>query len=286
MRLDTLDAVSDPEPRAGRVNEDVYGSTGRAAWVLDGATGIAEQRVLAGPSDARWLVDIVDAALRQQVDLARPLMDVLRDVAQTAITTFTRDALRRDAPAADMPCACLALLRLAGDSLELANIGDCRILRRRAGRGVSCFGSSKLSALDEALRQDVIRWQATGLRHDDVWPLVLPFIRRNRGLMNDVDGYWILDPSERWIEHVETSSLAATPGDVLLLVTDGFWRLVDIYGRHDAESLFAAALGGGLQSLAAELRAIEAEDEECLRYPRLKTRDDATAALVRVSDEP
>ena len=104
--------------------------------------------------------------------------------------------------------------------------------------------------------------------------------------MNDLDGYWILDPSERWIEHVETSRLAAIPGDVLLLVTDGFWRLVDIYGRYDAESLFAAALGGGLQPVAAELRAIEAGDEECLRYPRLKTRDDATAVLVRISEEP
>jgi serine/threonine protein phosphatase PrpC len=286
MRLDILDAVSEAEPRAGRVNEDLYGATQRAVWVLDGATGIADRRVLPGPSDARWLVDIVDNVLRKELDTTRPLADVMRDVARAAMTAFSHDALRPDAPAMDMPCACLALLRLAGDRLELANIGDCRILHFQAGGGVSCFGSSRLSALDEALRQDVIRWQATGLRHDEVWPLVLPLIRRNRGLMNDAEGYWILDVSERWIEHVETTTLIPRPSDILLLVTDGFWRLVDIYGRYDADSLLAQAQSAGLASLVAELRAIEAADEDCARHARLKARDDATAVLVRVAGKP
>ena len=31
---------------------------------------------------------------------------------------------------------------------------------------------------------------------------------------------------------------------------------------------------------AAELRAIEAADERCAAYPRVKARDDATAVLV------
>jgi serine/threonine protein phosphatase PrpC len=284
MRLDILEAVSEAEPRPGRVNEDVYGAIERAVWVLDGATGIAEQRILPGPSDARWVVDIIDAALRREVDHARPVAEVMRDVARMAMAAFARDALRRGAPAMDMPCACLALLRLVGTRLEFATIGDCRILHRRTDGSLSCFGSSKLSALDEGLRQEVIRWQATGLRHDEVWPLILPSIRRNRGLMNEAEGYWILDLSERWIEHVETMSVIAVPSDVLLLVTDGFWRLVDIYGRYDAESLFGAALSGGLRPLAAELRAIEAADEECRRHPRLKTRDDATAVLVRIAE--
>lgn len=283
MRLEILDAISDAEPRAGRVNEDLYGATEHAVWVLDGATGIADRPVLPGASDARWLVDIVDRVLRQRLEGARALTEVMGDIAGAAMTAFQRDALRPDAPPMDMPCACLALLRLAADRLELANIGDCRILHRH-GRGVSCFGSSNLSMLDEGLRQEVICRQARGIRHDDVWPLVLPLIRHNRGLMNQPEGYWILDASERWIGHVETASRATAVGDVLLLVTDGFWRLVDIYGRYDAEALLATALSGGLGPLVTELRAIEAADEECQRHPRLKTRDDATAVLVRASE--
>jgi serine/threonine protein phosphatase PrpC len=122
------------------------------------------------------------------------------------------------------------------------------------------------------------------LRHGDLWPLLLPLIRHHRGLMNRPDGYWILDLSERWIEHVETTTPAAEAGDVLLLVTDGFWRLVDTYCQYSERSLFAAALGGGVRPLARELRAIEAADEECRRYPRLKARDDATALLVRIAE--
>jgi serine/threonine protein phosphatase PrpC len=286
MRLDILDAVSEAEPRAGRVNEDLSGATQYAVWVLDGATGIADRRVLPGPSDARWLVNIVSDVLRQELDAACSLADVMRGVARRVMTAFSHEALRPDASAMDMPSACLALLRLAGDHMDLANIGDCRILHRQAGGSVSCFGSSRLSALDEGLRQEVIRRQATGLRHDEVWPLVLPLIRRNRGLMNEAEGYWIIDASERWIEHVETTTLIGRPGDILMLVTDGFWRLVDLYGRYDAESLLAAAQSGGLASLVTELRTIEAADEECERHARLKARDDATAVLVRVGKEP
>jgi serine/threonine protein phosphatase PrpC len=285
MRLRILDAVSAAEPRDGRVNEDLYGATDHSVWVMDGATGIADRRVLPGPSDARWLVDAVDATLRREIDRERALADVLRDVERDARAAFARDALRPDAPAMDMPCACLALLRVAGDRLELANIGDCRILHRHLDGSTSCFGSSKLSALDEAARQEVIRLQKTGLRHDEVWPLVLPLIRRNRGSMNDPEGYWILDLSARWIPHVERASRPAMPEETLLIVSDGFWRLVDSYGRYDAPSLFAAAVGEGLPSLVAELRAIEAADEECLRHPRLKARDDATAVLVQVSGD-
>lgn len=284
MRLEILDAVSDAEPRLGRVNEDLWGATESAAWILDGATGIAEERVLPGPSDARWLVDRVDAALRQAAGPAAALSEVLREVARQAMAAFSAAALRRHAPAMDMPCACLALVRLTAGGLELANIGDCRILHPRPDGTLSCFGTSRLTALDEATRQELIRLQGAGVRHDEVWPLLLPRIRRNRGSMNEPDGYWILDLTERWIDHVDTARLEARSGDRLLLATDGFWRLVDTYGRYDEEALFAAALSQGLRPLARELRAIEAADEECRRHPRLKARDDATAVLVGVAD--
>lgn len=283
MRLEILDAVSDPEPRPGRVNEDLHGSAADAVWVLDGATGIADQRVVPGPSDARWLAEVIAGALGRA--LAEPLTsaDLLHRVAAAASAAFMRDALRRDAPATDRPSACLALLRLAGPGLELANIGDCRILHRHARGAVSCFGSSKLPALDEAVRQQAIRLQGEGVRHDEIWPLLLPLIRRNRGAMNTPEGYWVVDVTGRWLPHVETTSRAAAAGDALLLVTDGFWRLVDTYQRYDADALLSRASSRGLAALIGELRAVEAADEECRRYPRLKAQDDATAVLARIT---
>jgi len=68
----------------------------------------------------------------------------------------------------------------------------------------------------------------------------------------------------------------------LLLATDGFYRLVDTYGMLTAGELMQAALERGLAPLYAELRRIEDGDPECLAFPRLKARDDATAVLVEV----
>lgn len=70
-----------------------------------------------------------------------------------------------------------------------------------------------------------------------------------------------------------------------LLASDGFYRLVDTYGRYSAEALLQAALADGLAPLYAALRRIEDADPQCLQYPRLKARDDATAFLLKL-DRP
>jgi serine/threonine protein phosphatase PrpC len=283
MRLEILDAVSNGEPRPRRVNEDLFGSRATAVWVLDGATGIAEERVLPGSSDARWLVEVVTDALGDAIERNLALPELWRVVAEAVVSAFARDALRPGAPAMDMPCACLGMTRIFGTDLELANIGDSHIVHRGRDGRVSCFGSSNLPALDESVRAQATQLQSSHLRRDEIWPLLLPLLRRNRGLMNLPEGYWIVDVSARWLEHVETSTRTTEAGDTLLLATDGFWRLVDTYGRHDPASLLASALDAGLAPLVGELRAIEATDGECRRYPRLKARDDATAVLAKVA---
>jgi serine/threonine protein phosphatase PrpC len=163
---------------------------------------------------------------------------------------------------------------LRGDEVELASLGDCRIAYRDADGTIRCFGTSGVTALDERLVEEVIRLQAQGVAHDQIWPRVLPMMRRHRMLMNSPGGYWMLDLSERGLDHIEIERLPARAGDAFLLLSDGFYRLVDAYRRYSYETLLAP--------LSAELRAVEGADPECLRHPRLKPRDDATAVLVRL----
>jgi len=67
----------------------------------------------------------------------------------------------------------------------------------------------------------------------------------------------------------------------VLLASDGFAALVDLYRVLDAQALLERALATGLQPLVAEARRIETEvDPDGLRYPRFKTSDDATALLL------
>jgi protein phosphatase 2C-like protein len=278
LSLSVVDAVSEP---SGVVNEDRWGALERSAWVLDGSTGLTTERVLPGPSDALWLMERVDLGLRVdgRADRAPTLAAALHPILAEARAEFARVALRRDAEAADMPCGSLAMLHVMDGVAEMSSLGDCRILH---GDGRS-FGTSGVTALDDRLVAEVVALQKAGVSHREVWPRLLPMTRRHRALMNRPEGYWTTDLTGGGLDHIEIERIAARAGDHFLLMSDGFYRLVDTYHRSTYPTLMDATLRG-LAPLLRELREIEATDPECQKYPRLKPRDDATAVLVRVAD--
>jgi serine/threonine protein phosphatase PrpC len=277
MQLQVVDAVCEP---SGSVNEDRWGASDGAIWVLDGATGLTEQRLLPGPSDALWLVEQVDAGLKRHAAVDASPADILRAIVRQAQDQFARQALRADAAPADRPSTGLTMLRLRGDAVELGSLGDCRIVHPGEDGVPRCFGTSRVTALDDRLVEEVVRLQASGLSHEQIWRDLLPMIRRHRALVNLPEGYWVLDLSERGLAHIEVATVPAAAGAAFLLLSDGFYRLVDLYHRYSYAALFQAAQERGLRPLHDELRAIEAADAECRRHPRLKPRDDATAVLA------
>jgi serine/threonine protein phosphatase PrpC len=280
LRLEVIEAVGLP---AGTVNEDRWGASGdKAVWVLDGATGLADERLLPGASDALWFVEQVDGGLRGRAASGNTPADVLRPIVRQTREAFAKAALRPDAAVVDLPGGALVMLRLVEDSVELSSLGDCRIVHHGALGAVSCFGTSKVTALDDLLVEEVVRLQALGLSQAEIWQRVLPVTRRHRALANQPDGYWRLDLDERALAHIEIERRPARPGDAFLLLSDGFYRLVDVYRRYSYATLLDTAQQRGVPPLAAELRAIEAADPECRRFPRLKPRDDATAVLARI----
>ena len=71
------------------------------------------------------------------------------------------------------------------------------------------------------------------------------------------------------------------PGTRVLLTSDGFSALVDLYRRYDADALLDRAAAAGLPALVAEARRIEREeDPDGMRFPRFKPSDDATGVLL------
>jgi hypothetical protein len=71
-------------------------------------------------------------------------------------------------------------------------------------------------------------------------------------------------------------------GAHLLLASDGFMRLADVYRRHRPEHLPGLVRRHGIAALLSELREIEAADPDCHAIPRAKPRDDASAMLIAV----
>ncbi len=275
--LAVVDAVCVP---SGAVNEDRWGALDRSVWVLDGSTGLTTEHVLPGPSDALWLMERVDLGLKGRADTSPNLATALRPILAAARAEFARVALRRDAEPADMPCGSLAMLRVEDGVAEMSSLGDCRILH---GNG-RAFGTSAVTTLDERLVAEVVALQKEGVPHRDIWQRILPITRRHRALMNRPEGYWTTDVTGGGLDHIEIERVPARAGDHFLLMSDGFYRLVDTYRRYTYATLMVAAQAQGLVILVDELRDVEADDPECRTYPRLKPRDDATAVLARVEN--
>jgi serine/threonine protein phosphatase PrpC len=273
-----VDAVSEP---SGAVNEDRWGAVENACWVMDGATGLTSERVLPGPSDALWLMERIDAGLKERAADAETPADALRPILSDARIVFAKTAVRPDASMVDLPCGAVTMLRLRGTDVELSSLGDCRIVH---GDDMRCFGTSKVTALDDRLVEEVVRLQQRNMHYREIWQRVLPMTRYHRSLRNLPQGYWNLDLSGAGLDHIEIERVPARSGGHFLLMSDGFYRLVDVYRRYTYATLMEAAQSRGLATLIDELREVEADDVECRKYPRLKPRDDATAVLVRVGN--
>lgn len=281
FRLTLLDSLTHgPKPP----NEDAHGHASRAAWVIDGATGVGLGPDLLPPSGAAWLAGTLSDALGRILaaetapDLAALVAAAEAEVGR-AYATATAAHPQPDAP--DMPTACLGLAVLEAETLALGVIGDISVLHRgREGlvEHLTDSASSAFSAMTLAMLAEV-RAARPG---EDPWPHVREQIRANRRMANRPGGYSVVHPVLPWAGRVETLRRPAAAGDVLLLASDGFFRLVDHFAIHSEAELVEAALRDGLAALVERLRAAEIADADGIAAPRVKRHDDATAVLVRI----
>ena len=274
--LRVLDMANDPGK--GRDSEDRTGhrAADGVAWIVDGATDVCAIRLFPeAPSDAFWFADAAQELLEAlppgpPETVIGELADGLRARVE-ARTGVSVEAI----PPGDMPSAALTRMQVDRISKRLvfASLPDCSaVVLPPAGRG---FAVEKAPPrLDE--QQQARALIAAGA---DI-PAVL---RAQRAMMNRPDGYPVLSVHRSAAGRLEVRTHDGAPGTRVLLCTDGFYRLVDMYGLLDDDGLIRAALDQGLAALVRRLRGFEADAADDARFGRFKTSDDAAAILLAVA---
>ncbi len=270
--LEILGAVSAPG-RPGRPNEDRCGATGRFAWVIDGATGLGDEQLMDGPSDAAWLAGEMDAAFREFADAAPGPAALLAMTARICEDKFLAQRRRAPAERFELPTAAVLLAEFGAEGIALAELGDCAIHIEADGALTRFGGTESGRALEQQNAQNMM--VAGGGRS----PQVVSFLRKVRNMANMPGGYPIFAPEAGAADGARLHRLPVLAGDALL-VSDGYEAAVDDYALYDGKGLLAAARTNVRIPLDA-LRDVEAADPDCRRFPRFKPSDDATALLVR-----
>jgi hypothetical protein len=279
-RLQLLESVCEP---GYAVNDDVGTALAHAAWVLDGTTGHHPARLFPGPSDAAWFAATADDLLHHLADTPEDGHALLQRLVRELTDACRRSALVPLDGEVDEPAASLTLARVRGNQLELIMLGDCKLLMRQPDGTVEALDHSKVAPFDAKVVDALRALQAAGETDPArIAPKLRELILANRRLKNRPGGYGVLADDPACIDFAEIGRRPAADVTHILLASDGFYRLVDTYRLYSAEGLLRAAQSDGLSSLYASLRHIEDADPPCLRYPRLKARDDATALLLKL----
>jgi hypothetical protein len=262
MRTSPLEAATAPGD-AGIPNEDLYGwLPGQdAVIVLDGVT------VRAGiDSGCRhgtpWYVRTL--ARQALFHLAAPSALPLTTVVATAIgETAGQHDSTCDLDTIGAPSAALAVIRVIGDMLEWLMLADVTIALLMTDGSITVISDNRVA------------WSVEGIDPDSENLGELLAVARTAHRNQPGPGaYWVAANDPDAARHAITGRTPVRYVQSVLITTDGAARWVDLFG-HSWEQAFAL----GPQNLIEEVRALEASDPACTRWPRMKDSDDATALL-------
>lgn len=268
--------------------EDIVSFQGNAAWVLDGATGFGPSIMDGYPSDANWLVNRASAIIKDSLDRGIEL--------QTALLTATR--MLRDEYLAMRTQAYLVANNLAPVAagvfvrsgprrlLEFTSFGDCVALVRNQSGRIFKFGGDDQGRYEERIEAETFIQNAMAGASLDVrlsqHELHTSKFERRR-TQNTSGGTWLLGTVLEAVSHFRKEFLTDQGKSDILLMTDGFYALVDVYGAVSDDGLFDAAVDKGLDFVLDQIRTIENNDKDIRRYARHKVSDDASALLLRTA---
>ena len=281
-----IHAVTDGTSYLG--NEDRFGYSGGAAWVLDGATDISGIK-LEGRTAAWWLVEAYQAELQNCAGhgAAEEPFDLVTRVALGArhrLHTRFGTASPAIATALEQASTALSLVRRVNGSWNVISFADCPVLYRDPVTGqVNIVFNEGFTPVErrslEALKEAQLREPNASLAR--LSELTRPVLKENRAMMNTEKGYAIgaIQPPPRALVHQYRLPEGV---EAFVILSDGFSRWYDVFGLGSPEELFQRTAAGEASQVLAELRAAERDDPEGRRYPRFKTHDDATCLYAKV----
>jgi hypothetical protein len=288
MKIEHISAGANAASQRNDDHVEVFTSAGVSdIVVIDGGSSVAERDYIDElHGDVAWFVHAFTNALQRTLIPGREQADCVQMAIADVRAQFKRLAAGCDVPVHAWPIAAMTWLRIMyhdeAAHATLYSLGDCKTLLYKASG--ACIDLDPFVNPQEALLQDAIsRLTADGIED----PLrrrehMLPMLRARRGSQNmaPAPGVLCLDPNGAFQARLRSVELGHDAN--ILVMTDGFYRLVDLYGLYTDAALVEACIVHGLKAQLDKLRNYEATGARTAARA-VKAADDASAAIWSAS---
>lgn len=251
--------------------------------VIDGGTSVAERDYL-DPirGDVAWFVHAFTAALEQELRPGRSQQECVHAAVDSVRARFEETTDRTSMPLHAWPIAALTWIRVSERNgrqwASLYGLGDCKSLLR-SPNGACIDLDPFVNPQDAVLQAAIAKLRAEGLGDPvERRERMLPMLRARREFQNTQLAPTVLCLHQNGVFDARVRSVDLEPGASLLIMTDGFYRLVDPYGRYTDSGLADACIERGLPAMLDELRTYEAVVGGT-GARAVKAADDASAAI-------
>ncbi|MEM8513521.1 hypothetical protein RCH14_002857 [Massilia sp. MP_M2] len=284
MKLAHICAGADPDSTQNDDRIVVFTSTNRTdIIVIDGATSVAHRNYIDdNQGDVAWFVHAFTDAVEKALTPERSQEDCVWLAIAAVRAQFRHAAADRDIPLHAWPIAAMTWLRLSEQEgavqAALYSLGDCKTLLHTISAG--CIDLDPFVNPQEAVLKDAI----AALTNDGVddpacrRERMLPMLRARREFQNTTPAPGVLCLEPRGPFQARTRNTTLAHDASLLVMTDGFYRLVDTYSIYTDTTLMEACLDRGLAAQLDELRKFESTGVST-GAASVKPADDASAVL-------
>lgn len=253
--------------------------------VLDGASSVAERDYIEPEQgDVAWFVHAFTAALEQTLGAERSQADSVIAAVESLWSRLAHTMQTSPAPLHAWPIAALTWLRIDtqhGVSRAcLYSLGDCKSLQHTPHGG--CVDLDPfVNPQENIVQAEIARLRAEGVNSAaERRARMLPMLRARREFQNSAPAPEILCLRPHGAFAPRLRQFDLEPDTSILIMSDGFYRLVDPYGLYTDATLMDACLDRGLAAMLDGLRTHEATTGGT-GTQAVKAADDASAVLWR-----
>lgn len=251
--------------------------------VIDGGTSVADHDYLDPvQGDVAWFVHTFTEALEQELRPRLSQQECVHAAVDRVRARFDDMTNRAAVPLHAWPIAAMTWMRISeqdgAQCVTLYGLGDCKsLLRTQTG---ACIDLDPfVNPQDAVLQAEIAKLRAEGLSDPEQRrERMLPMLRARREFQNTQPAPAVLCLHPNGIFDARIRSFDLEPGASLLIMTDGFYRLVDPYDCYTDPGLADACCQRGLPAMLDELRTYEAVVGGT-GTRAVKAADDATAAI-------